>query len=166
MRYSTTGLEINVLSIGAAVLSLFSYMAFAEPSVQPVKLTKAEIGGAIFEAPVSVATLESSELGPNPVIDAEVFLSSDRKLDAGMYRSGPTKFTVSEPYGVDEFMYFLDGGVTLTSRDGSVVKVVAGEAVTIPKEWTGVWESPAYTKIYVIYSPDALLPLKESSAND
>jgi len=30
----------------------------------------------------------------------------------------------------------------------------AGEAVTIPKEWTGVWDTEGYTKIWVIYSED------------
>lgn len=29
------------------------------------------------------------------------------------------RYEIGEPYGVDEFMYFLEGGVTLTSVDGS-----------------------------------------------
>jgi uncharacterized cupin superfamily protein len=71
-----------------------------------------------------------------------------------MYRSSKTRIEVNEPYGVDEFMYFLEGSVTLTSADGSVQVVKAGEAVTIPKEWTGIWETDGYTKIWVIYSHD------------
>jgi uncharacterized cupin superfamily protein len=50
-------------------------------------------------------------------------------------------------------MYFIKGSVTLTSSDGRVQSVEAGEAVTIPKEWTGIWETEGYTKIWVIYSP-------------
>ena len=38
-------------------------------------------------------------------------------------------------------MFFLEGSVTLTSADGSVITVNAGEAVTIPKEWMGQWET-------------------------
>ena len=64
------------------------------------------------------------------------------------------RIDIDEPYGVDEFMYFLEGGVTLTSADGQVQEVVAGEAVTIPKEWTGTWETGGYSKIWVIYSED------------
>lgn len=30
----------------------------------------------------------------------------------------------------------------------------AGEGVTIPKEWIGVWDTDGYTKIWVIYSED------------
>jgi uncharacterized cupin superfamily protein len=61
---------------------------------------------------------------------------------------------INEPYGVDEFMYFLEGSVTLTSSDGTVQVIGAGEGVSIPREWTGVWETEGYTKIWVIYSED------------
>jgi uncharacterized cupin superfamily protein len=71
-----------------------------------------------------------------------------------MYTSSKTRSEISEPYGVDEFMYFISGGVTLTSSDGSMQKIEAGEAVTIPKEWTGIWETEGYSKIWVIYSAD------------
>jgi uncharacterized cupin superfamily protein len=71
-----------------------------------------------------------------------------------MYKSGKTRFEITEPYGVDEFMYFIEGSVTLTSVDGSEMIINAGEAVTIPKEWMGVWDTDGYTKIWVIYSED------------
>jgi uncharacterized cupin superfamily protein len=71
-----------------------------------------------------------------------------------MYRSGKVRSVIDEPYGVDEFMFFLEGGVTLTSSDGTVTEINAGEGVTIPKEWTGVWDTDGYMKIWVIYSED------------
>ncbi|BFM10304.1 hypothetical protein R50072_04570 [Simiduia litorea] len=165
-RYFRVLKDVSRRGLGVLLLGFLCPQVFADSVALPVKLTKAQISGDIFASSLSVATQEASELGPNSVQNAEVFLSSDRKLDAGMYRSGPAKFTISEPYGVDEFMFFLEGHVTLTSADGSVVRVNAGEAVTIPKQWTGLWESSAYTKIYVIYSPDALLPVKDIGADD
>jgi uncharacterized cupin superfamily protein len=48
-------------------------------------------------------------------------------------------------------MYFLEGGVTLTSSDGTRLEIVAGDAVMIPKEWRGVWDTKGYLKIYVIH---------------
>ena len=51
-------------------------------------------------------------------------------------------------------MFFLEGSVTLTSSDGTVTEIGAGEGVTIPKEWTGIWETDGYRKIWVIYSED------------
>jgi uncharacterized cupin superfamily protein len=35
-----------------------------------------------------------------------------------------------------------------------VTTINAGEAVTIPKEWMGRWETAGYRKIWVIYSDD------------
>ncbi len=49
--------------------------------------------------------------------------------------TGKTRYEFAEGYGVDEFMYFIEGGgVTMTSQDGTVQIVRAGEAVTVPKE--------------------------------
>ncbi len=121
---------------------------------KPVKMSKAQIAGGIFRDVAPVIEKKESERGPYTTEDVESFLSSDRQFDAGIYRSGPCRFTISEPYGVDEFMYFLEGGVKLTSADGTVQTIRAGDAVVIPREWTGIWDSDGYTKIYVIYSPD------------
>ena len=98
--------------------------------------------------------LESTHKDGHVTLDVTTLLSSDKKFASGMYRSGKTRSEIKEPYGVDEFMYFLEGSVTLTSADGSVQVINAGEGVTIPKEWTGVWDTDGYTKIWVIYSED------------
>ena len=119
--------------------------------IVPAKLSKADISGKVFERPdMSETTHEDG----HKTLDVTSLLSSDKKFASGMYRSGKTRSEINEPYGVDEFMYFLEGGVTLTSSDGSVQVINAGEAVTIPKEWTGVWDTEGYTKIWVIYSAD------------
>lgn len=116
----------------------------------PARISKADLQGAIFDRPETVRT----ERGGNTVLDVTTLKSSDGKFATGMYRAGKSRFVAEEPYGVDEFMYFIEGGVTLTSADGSVQVIESGEAVTIPKEWTGVWETDGYTKIWVIYSED------------
>jgi len=127
----------------------------ADPAIHPVKMDKAQIAGGIFQdyEPV-VATHDG-----NTTHDVEVFLSSNRQFDAGMYKSGAVRAEITEPYGVHEYMHFLEGGVTLTSSDGTVTEISAGDSVVIPAEWTGVWDTQGYTKIYVIYSPDG--PIEE-----
>lgn len=134
----------------AAVLLSGSWPALADEPVYPEKMSQADIAGAIFERP---DMLELTEHG-NTTQDVTSFLSSDVKFGSGMYKSGAIRAEINEPYGVDEFMYFLEGSVTLTSSDGTVLVINAGEAVTIPKEWTGVWETDGYTKIWVIYTED------------
>ena len=116
---------------------------------QPVKISQQQIAGSLFtDFPPVVVAHEG-----NTTEDVEVFLSADQQFDAGMYRSGKVRAEITEPYGVNEYMHFLEGGVTLTSSDGTVTEVGAGDSVIIPAEWTGTWDTEGYTKIYVIYSP-------------
>lgn len=127
-----------------------SVSAQAADAVHPQKISKEEVAGKIFERD----TLIKETKDRKTTLDVTTLKSSDGKFASGMYRAGPSRFEVTKPYGVDEFMYFIEGGVTLTSSDGDKQVIGAGEAVTIPKEWTGVWETDGYTKIWVIYSED------------
>jgi ethanolamine utilization protein EutQ len=72
------------------------------------------------------------------------------------YKSGISSFQGGQgsidSYPVDEFMFFIKGGVTLTSTDGTVLQAHAGEAVYVPKGWKGTWDSKkGYTKFYAVY---------------
>ncbi|HEU4517291.1 MAG TPA: cupin domain-containing protein [Steroidobacteraceae bacterium] len=129
--------------------------AWAADAIHPVRISKAQVAGAIFEDYEPVVKTEAG----NTTQDVEVFLSKDKQFDAGMYRSGKVRAEIKTPYGVNEYMHFLEGGVTLTSSDGTVTEVRAGDSVVIPADWTGVWDTNGYTKIYVIYSPDG--PIEE-----
>ena len=143
MKYMAAGALIAVLSFTAGL--------HAGDVVHPAELTKADIAGAIFERDdVYVHTYEDG----HSIEDVTSFMSSDGRLGTGMYSSEATRSEINEPYGVDEFMFFLEGSVTLTSSDGTVQTIEAGEGVTIPKEWTGIWETDGYKKIWVIYSED------------
>ena len=118
---------------------------------RPAELSRADIAGGIFSRDDMTSTTHEDG---HTTLDVTSLLSSDGKFASGMYKSDKTRWEIDEPYGVDEFMYFLEGSVTLTSSDGTVQTIEAGEGVTIPKEWTGVWETEGYTKIWVIYSED------------
>ena len=125
--------------------------AVAAETVHPAKISQADAAGAIFKRPDMIATTHEDG---HKTEDVTSLPSSDGRFASGMYKSGKTRAEITEPYGVDEFMYFLEGSVTLTSSDGTAQVINAGEAVTIPKEWTGVWETDGYTKLWVIYSED------------
>ncbi|MEL7186239.1 MAG: cupin domain-containing protein [Pseudomonadota bacterium] len=143
MKYVAVAVSIAVLSFTAGL--------FAGDVVRPAELSKEDIAGAIFERDdVYVHTYENG----NSIQDVTSFMSSDKRFGSGMYTSQATRAEINEPYGVDEFMFFLEGSVTLTSSDGSVQTIEAGEGVSIPKEWTGIWETDGYKKIWVIYSED------------
>jgi uncharacterized cupin superfamily protein len=140
-----------LLATAGIALAASALFAAHHEVVTPAKMSKDDIKGAIFERPDMIATTHDDG---HETLDVTTLLSGDKKFASGMYKSGKTRTEITEPYGVDEFMYFLEGSVTLTSADGSVQVINAGEAVTIPKEWTGIWDTDGYTKIWVIYSAD------------
>ena len=140
----------RVLIILCATVLGSSMMAASDETVRPAKISKPDLGGKIFERPDVV---ENTHADAHVTQTATSLVSSDKSFSSGMYKSGQTRIEITQPYGVDEFMYFLEGGVTLTSSDGTELVINAGEAVTVPKEWTGVFETDGYTKIWVIYSP-------------
>lgn len=117
-------------------------------TVHPAKLSSTDLTGKAFDNPNTIVT----ETPTGNILDITSMKSSDGKFASGMYKAGKSRFEITEPYGLDEFMFFLEGSVTLTSADGSKMTINAGEAVTMPREWTGVWETEGYRKIWVIYS--------------
>ena len=141
----------TILAFAAVVFTAGALSAAQHENAKPAKLSKDDVAGAAFDRPDMIATKHDDG---HETLDVTSLLSSDKKFASGMYRSTKTRIEITEPYGVDEFMYFLEGSVTLTSANGSVQVIDAGEAVTIPKEWTGTWETDGYTKIWVIYSAD------------
>lgn len=142
MNYPSGIIAVLAIAIGGAVV--------AGEAVHPAKISRADAAGAIF----SRADMLQQTHDGNTTQDVTTFLSSDKKFGSGMYSSGAVRYEIDEPYGVDEFMFFLEGSVTLTSSDGKVQVISAGEGVTIPREWTGTWETEGYRKIWVIYSED------------
>jgi uncharacterized cupin superfamily protein len=141
-------LLVAIIILAAAAVAISSHH---EKAAVPAKISKADMSGTIFERPDMIRTEHESG---NTTLDVTTLTSSDKKFASGMYRSGKSYFEATDPYGVDEFMYFIEGNVKLTSADGTVQVINAGEAVTIPKEWTGIWDTEGYTKIWVIYSAD------------
>lgn len=123
----------------------------ASAAPQPVLLKGAALQGDIFADPRAETLPEASETGTVTANDLVAHESADGCLQTGVYQTGRNRFTSSDPYPHDEFMYFLQGGVTLSSTDGTVTEVKAGDGVLLPKGWTGVWDSQGYRKIYVIY---------------
>ena len=115
-------------------------------SLKPVKVTAVDARAAVFLRKSAV-----HETGADgPTTDVNLLKSRDGHFEAGLYSAGPSDQAI-ESYEEDEFMYFLDGGVTLTSADGTVLEVRAGEGVAIPKGWKGRWTTQGYKKYYAIY---------------
>lgn len=144
--------------ISIIILASIAVVAFAaqpgqdDDVVLPARISKDDLSGGIFSRPDMV---EMERFGTNTQ-DVMTLLSSDKKFGSGVYKAGKHRavYTVEEPYGVDEFLYMVEGKMTLTSVDGTVQEIGQGDGVTIPKEWTGVWSSDGFIQLWVIYSAD------------
>ncbi|MEM5314928.1 cupin domain-containing protein [Paraburkholderia sp. JHI869] len=120
-------------------------------TIKPVKLSKADLAGAVFNRKDAQKSVE----GGTQMTDVVGYTSPDKAYQTGVFKSGPSHEVIKGPEGLayTEFLYFISGGVKLTSSDGSVLNVGTGEAVTLPKGWTGQFDTQGYTKLYVTYSP-------------
>jgi len=116
-------------------------------ALHPLVIPKAEAEGAVFNRP-GVIVHDGTR-------DAIMLMTADRKFESGMYEAGASHAEWKDKdYGVDEFMLFVSGSVTLTSLDGHVTQLGPGDAVTIPAQWRGSWDTKGYRKYYVIRSAD------------
>jgi uncharacterized cupin superfamily protein len=115
-----------------------------------VKVNSAEALGPVFTRPSVVK--ENGADGPS--MDYAMLKSRDGRFEAGVFEAGPSDQQVAS-YEDDEFMFFLEGGVTLTSADGTVLEAKAGDAVVVPKGWKGRWQTGGYKKYYVTYAGPA-----------
>jgi uncharacterized cupin superfamily protein len=145
----------RIMMVAAACLAAGFGFAAEPPSVplvttKPVKVTAAAAQGPIFSTKTAV-----KDNGPDgPTTDVLLARSKDGKVESGLYSAGPSEQDIAS-YPEDEFMYFIAGSVTLTSADGSVLEVHAGEGTAVPKGWKGHWSTHGYKKYYVTYESGA-----------
>ncbi|WP_054132660.1 cupin domain-containing protein [Novosphingobium sp. AAP1] len=154
MRVHIRSARHFALGLGLA-LALPATAALADTGAASITKPAKLASSAVTAALASSAAHHSNE-GGAAVSDLPQLHSADKKFMSGAYAvAGPNhgSFT-GAGYPVNEFMVFLSGGVTLTSADGTVLEVKAGDAVSIPKGWLGRWDSAGYQKFYVVYDPE------------
>ncbi|MET3472237.1 putative cupin superfamily protein [Novosphingobium sp. 1529] len=154
MRVHIRSARHFALGLGLA-LALPATAALADTGAASIAKPAKLASSAVTAALASSAAHHSDE-GGAAVSDLPQLHSADKKFMSGAYAvAGPNhdSFT-GAGYPVNEFMVFLSGGVTLTSADGTVLEVKAGDAVSIPKGWLGRWDSKGYEKFYVVYDPE------------
>ncbi len=143
---------VRTLFAAAILTGAMASTGLHAETIQPVKVSKADLAGEIFKRKDAVTKDEHG----NRSTDAVTYTSPDNAYQTGVYKSGPLHEEIKGPQGLPytEFLYFLSGSVKLTSSDGSVMVVNTGEGVTLPKGWTGQFDTSGYTKLYVTYDSD------------
>lgn len=116
---------------------------------QPIKLDKNILTAEIFNNMKSEIHVEKFPEGELTTKKIDLFESNDEKTKFGVYSESAYSYTFTEPFGRNEYMHFIEGSVTLTSEDGTVTEISAGDSIMLPAQWKGTWSTPGYTKIYV-----------------
>ena len=98
--------------------------------------------------PIDPGTLTAGE----PVQRGHEYLNDPaNKLTSGVWDCTPVTLKPA-PYDVNEFMYVLEGSVTIVDERGGEETIRAGEAFIIPKGMPCVWKQDEYIrKFYVIF---------------
>ncbi len=101
---------------------------------------------------IDPTTLESGE----PVQRGHLYYNDESTgFMSGVWDCTPM-VSKMEPYSVDEFMYVLEGSVTMELEDGTSTKVSAGESFIIPKGLVCKWVQNEYMrKFFVIFDSAA-----------
>lgn len=89
---------------------------------------------------------------PSPVQRGHSYYKDENTgLEVGVWDCTPMTSKM-EPYSVNEFMYVLEGSVTIEHEDGSADTIRAGESFIIPKGTPCRWKQTEYIrKFFVIF---------------
>lgn len=141
--------SMTAAALAGIVLSAAAHQAIATD--HPAYISAKEVQGEVFKRP----TTQKVPDGKGTALDITTFASKDKKFSTGMFQAGPEHVEYTSGHQENEFIYVVKGSITLTSPDGTVIVVGPGEAATIAKGWKGRWDTDGYTKLWVLYDPDA-----------
>ncbi len=106
--------------------------------------------GMVEWDPIDPNTIESG----SPVQRGHLYFNdTDMGLMVGVWDCTPFIGTMA-PYDVNEFMFILEGSVTMVLADGSEETIRAGESFVIPKGLVCQWKQPDYVRKYFVIFDD------------
>jgi uncharacterized cupin superfamily protein len=137
---------------GKAIFALFTAACLSAHADEP-KIVKVGSSPAELEQLMTSTAAVKKTTPVRTTTAVPIFNSKDEKMISGLFVStaGHAEY---DSYPADEFIYIIEGEATLTSVDGSVLKIKKGDALIIPKGWKGNWVTSGYKKFFVDYKGD------------
>lgn len=143
---------IRTLTLSCALL--FAGAAIAQQSPAPVRLDAEKMAG-----------LNLTAIGPEPYQDILVAgelnmrvstLFEGEELRASIFESTPAKTDHrTRSTDIDEFVYVLSGKLILTEPNGTAHEFLPGDALVLPRGYTGTWEMQGnYRELVIIMQKD------------
>jgi uncharacterized cupin superfamily protein len=136
---------VVILLAGAVLTALAEGSPPASASKSVVRFAGADLT-SLLQSPTAVK--KTTEI--RTTTSVPMFKSDDQKFSSGVF-SSTAGYVEFDSYAADEFCYIVSGEATLTAADGTVTKLAAGDAITVPKGWKGRWDTSGYTKYFVSY---------------
>jgi hypothetical protein len=129
-------------------------VAFAEESPAPVRLDPEKRAGLDLTAIPPDAYSDILVGGELNMRVASLF--EGKELRVSIFESTPAKTDHrTRPNDTDEFVYVLSGKLILTEPDGTAHEYLPGDALVLPKGYTGTWEMQGnYREIAVVMHKD------------
>jgi uncharacterized cupin superfamily protein len=133
-----------------AIGTLAPVLAFAQESPAPVRMDPDALAGLNLEPIPNDAFLDILVEGELEFEIARMF--SGEELTAVVVESTPAKTSHRDkPLGYDEFVLVLNGKLVLTEPNGTVHEFTPGQALVVPKGYTGTWEQQGtYRELAII----------------
>lgn len=72
-----------------------------------------------------------------------------------LYESTPALIEIKEPFTYDEYVYVLEGEVTLTHIDGTAQTFKKGDNFLVPKGFLGTWDMPRHYRELIVVETKA-----------
>jgi uncharacterized cupin superfamily protein len=124
---------------------------FAPSTASPVSFDREILAGVGIpegDLPVPAEDIMEGEMKVHRSV-----LHNGEELRVVVFESTPAKAALREPFTYDEFVYILSGKLILTESDGARYEYSAGDALVVPKGFTGTWEMQGnYREIAVLRS--------------
>ena len=113
--------------------------------MRPVKVTAAYAAGPVFKSKSAVRTTKPAD---GPTTDVALLKSRDGRFEAGRYEAGPSDVPI-ESYEEGEFMYFLEGGIKLTSP----LRFVPGRRHATSRVQSAARRHPSAARLPIVCAP-------------
>ena len=129
------------------------------------KVTQFEVNGPAGEGLVEWDAMNPADLESGEPVQRGYFYYNDEASGfmAGVWDCTPFVGKI-EAYAVDEFMYVLEGSVTMELEGGTSTTISAGESFIIPKGLVCKWVQTEYMKKFFVISTNEDGPVHNNPA--
>ena len=152
------------LSLLSAVLatSLYSASLLANDDTQASATAKTQAADVITFGKNDLAGVDLPQVAP---LSKDIVISGSNQnwqkllyvdqVGVAIWQSEAATLSLN-PQGIDEYIFVLEGELTLTSAAGKVSNFTVGDSFVLPKEFIGTWQTHGKYRQLMVLNPSFL----------